>query len=74
MSDYCAGCRYDVKQAVGSEACPFNFLYWDFLARHRDKLRGNPRMGLVYKSMEGMDPERLATMRAQAAGFLEDLT
>lgn len=30
MSDYCGYCRYDVKQRVGEDACPFNALYWDF--------------------------------------------
>ncbi len=74
MSDYCVGCRYQVKTALGPKACPFNFLYWDFLARHRDTLRGNPRMGLVYKSLDRMDPERLATMRSQAGAFLDKLT
>ena len=34
MSDYCRGCRYDVRDAVGEMACPFNYLYWDFFARH----------------------------------------
>ena len=70
MSDYCTGCRFAVKEAVGPEACPFNFLYWDFLARHQAKLRANPRMGLVYKSMDRMDPERLAALRTQARAFL----
>lgn len=74
MSDYCSGCRYEVKEALGPEACPFNFLYWEFLARHQDKLRHNPRMGLVYKSMDRMDPERLAGMRSLAEAFLEHLT
>ena len=31
MSDYCGGCRYDVKARGGPDACPFNPLYWDFL-------------------------------------------
>ena len=73
MSDYCGGCRYKVKEALGPEACPFNFLYWEFLARHQDKLRRNPRMGLVYKSLDRMDPKRLAGIRSQATAFLETL-
>jgi hypothetical protein len=24
---------------AGENACPFNFCYWDFLGRHRDKLQ-----------------------------------
>jgi deoxyribodipyrimidine photolyase-related protein len=39
MSDYCDGCRYDVKQKTGPDACPFNSLYWDFVSRNADKLR-----------------------------------
>ncbi|MGL6133698.1 MAG: cryptochrome/photolyase family protein, partial [Prochlorococcaceae cyanobacterium] len=38
MSSYCKGCRYNVKQRTGPDACPFNALYWDFLARHREQL------------------------------------
>ena len=37
MSDYCGHCRYDVKQRVGEDACPFNALYWDLLARHETR-------------------------------------
>ena len=44
MSDYCKGCRYDPKKRVGDDACPFTTLYWDFLARHRQRLAGNNRM------------------------------
>ncbi len=38
MSDYCKGCAYDVKLRTGPRACPFNYLYWDFLMRNRQKL------------------------------------
>ena len=44
MSDYCRGCHYDVKDAVGERACPFNALYWDFMARHSGRFAGNNRM------------------------------
>ncbi len=42
MSDYCGSCRYDRKQRVGDDACPFTTLYWDFLARHHDRLVHEP--------------------------------
>ncbi|TPG12009.1 cryptochrome/photolyase family protein [Sphingomonas oligophenolica] len=73
MSDYCGHCRYDVKQRVGENACPFNALYWDFLARHADKLGANPRLALPYRNWAKQpDAERRAT-RAQAAAFLTSL-
>ena len=73
MSNYCARCRYDVKQRTGPDACPFNALYWDFLARHEQRFRGNPRMRNIYLGLDRMTPATLADLRAQAAGFLEQL-
>lgn len=45
MSDYCKNCRYDRRARAGEDACPFTTLYWDFLARHRDALADNHRLG-----------------------------
>ena len=73
MSDYCRHCRYDVKQRVGDDACPFNALYWDFLARHRAKLGDNPRPTMPYRTWDRQSgDERVATW-AQAASFLDKL-
>ena len=66
MSGYCKGCRYNVKARSGEGACPFNGLYWDFLARHQEQLRRNPRMALVMKQLEKLDPGELGAIRAQA--------
>ncbi len=73
MSDYCSGCAYDVKAATGARACPFNFLYWDFIARHQDRFAANPRMAMPVRTLARMDPARVAAMRAQAASFLDAL-
>jgi len=73
MSDYCRSCRYDPTQATGPDACPFTLLYWDFLDRHRDRLAGNRRMGIVYGALNRMDPERLDAIRAEARRFLDHI-
>jgi deoxyribodipyrimidine photolyase-related protein len=52
MSDYCGSCRYDRKQRVGDDACPFTTLYWDFLARHHDTLVRNPRIARQVRASE----------------------
>ncbi len=70
MSDYCRGCWYDVKDAAGARACPFNALYWDFIARNARALGGNARMSMPLRAMESMAPEKLAAIRARAARFL----
>lgn len=70
MSDYCAGCAYDVREHVGEGACPFNALYWDFIARHAAVFGGNSRMAMPVRTMQRMAPERLGALRARAAAFL----
>jgi deoxyribodipyrimidine photolyase-related protein len=44
MSNYCKTCPYDPKKRVGDDACPFTTLYWDFLARNRERFAKNHRM------------------------------
>jgi deoxyribodipyrimidine photolyase-related protein len=73
MSDYCGRCRYDVKKRIGSDACPFNALYWDFLARHEKRFRSNPRMRNMYLGWDRMAPEDQAALRVQAALSLDML-
>ena len=73
MSDYCSGCRYKVKDRTGPDACPFNSLYWDFLARHRDLLGKNHRLLRMYDGWDRFAPAEQTAIRAQAAGFLARL-
>lgn len=66
MSDYCQSCAYNPKARLGESACPFNYFYWDFLARHREKLASLGRMGLALKNLDRLDCQELAQMRRQA--------
>jgi len=54
MSDYCRDCAYKVTESTAENACPFNSLYWHFLMRHGDLLRGNQRMAMLYKNLDRM--------------------
>jgi deoxyribodipyrimidine photolyase-related protein len=74
MSDYCKSCRYDVRDAVGTNACPFNFLYWDFFARHEKMLAGNMRVAMPLRTLAKMAPAKRAAMRDNAAAFLQSLS
>ena len=73
MSDYCGSCRFDVKKRTGEDACPFNALYWNFLAKHKDKLGDNPRMGAMYSTWKRFGSEEQDRIRKSAANFLENL-
>jgi deoxyribodipyrimidine photolyase-related protein len=73
MSDYCAGCAYDVRQKSGPKACPFNYLYWAFLIRQKHRLSGNPRMAMPYRTLANWPAERQVAIVDEAAAFLDRL-
>ncbi len=70
MSNFCGGCAYDATVAVGEGACPFNALYWDFVARHRERFGGNARMPYVYANWDKMGEARQTALRDQAQAHL----
>ena len=71
MSNHCGRCAFDVKRATGEGACPFNYLYWDFIARHAERFVNNPRMAMPLSTLRKMAPEKLEAMRAEAARYLD---
>jgi deoxyribodipyrimidine photolyase-related protein len=73
MSTYCVNCLYNVSEKHGSNACPFNYLYWDFLIRNKDRLNANPRLSLTYKSLSRMTKSRIKDIRSAARRFLNAL-
>jgi deoxyribodipyrimidine photolyase-related protein len=73
MSNYCKGCSYSVTAKNGPKACPFNYLYWDFLDRNRAKLRANPRVGMMYRVYDRMDADKQQAIRSDAEQFFKDL-
>jgi deoxyribodipyrimidine photolyase-related protein len=69
MSNYCGSCKYKVSVKNGPNACPFNYLYWDFIGRNDGKLRGNPRMGFMYKSLDRMSDEKRDAIQEDSRRF-----
>jgi len=74
MGNHCGRCRFDVKRAEGEGACPFNFLYWDFVARHAEDFAKNPRMAMPLTTLRKMAPDKLSRLRAEAVKFLDGLS
>jgi deoxyribodipyrimidine photolyase-related protein len=73
MSDYCTDCAFSPKEKLGPKACPFNYLYWDFLARNRPVLGSNQRLAMPYWTLAVMPFERREAISEQAQAFLEAL-
>jgi deoxyribodipyrimidine photolyase-related protein len=69
MSNYCQQCKYDVKAKNGAGACPFNYLYWDFLLRNREVLKGNHRMGMIYNTLNKMSDEKIQAVQQDSDVF-----
>jgi deoxyribodipyrimidine photolyase-related protein len=74
MSDYCSGCAYDPAEKLGPKACPFNYLYWDFLLRNEKRLSGNPRMAMPYRTLAKMEAGRKREIATAAELFLDGLS
>ena len=73
MSDYCGNCHYSFAKKVGETACPFNSLYWNFFDEHADKLRSNPRLGMMFNVWNKMTTEDRSNILVQAATYLNNI-
>ena len=71
MSNYCGDCKYNVKERLGDNACPFNSLYWNFLDDKRSQLSANFRMKMMYSVLNKFSGEELVAMKLRAAQIIE---
>ena len=69
MSDYCSDCVYNRRDRTSKKACPFNYFYWDFIARHQDKLKSLGRMNLILANLKKVPEEDLQKMQELARKF-----
>jgi deoxyribodipyrimidine photolyase-related protein len=73
MSNYCQNCHYNVKEKNGAQACPFNYLYWNFLDRNKEKLGRNPRLGMPYRTLSIMTEDKRRAIERDSALFFNAL-
>lgn len=66
MSNFCKSCYYDPNEMIGEKACPFNALYWNFLAKNRKKLEGNHRLPYVYNTYDKFPDAKKEEIKNQA--------
>jgi deoxyribodipyrimidine photolyase-related protein len=73
MSDYCEGCYFKPDQRTGERACPYNYLYWNFLIQHEETLRANARFGPAVLGLRHLDEDERHAVQQQAKAFLDSL-
>lgn len=74
MSDYCKNCRYSVTKKTGEKACPFNYLYWNFVDKQRDTFNDSGRVNFMVNMFDNKksDEEKKA-IRESSERFLKGL-
>ena len=71
MGDHCANCRFNPKKRSGTDACPFNYLYWNFILENEGKLRANPRTSRNVLGLRHLDENDRQKVQEQAAAFVK---
>ncbi len=66
MSNFCDHCSYNPDETTTINACPFNSLYWDFMARNKVKLEKNQRLNYVYATWDKFDLQKKKAISAKA--------
>ena len=70
MSDYCKNCKYDVNEKNGKNACPFNYLYWNFFLKNESKIKDNPRLWTVFSNIKKMSKDKKQLIQSDSEKFL----
>ena len=74
MSTYCGDCRFTPERRMpGPDACPVTALYWDFVARHAERMAGNRRTRFAGSTWERMDGELQGAVKRRAGDARKEL-
>lgn len=73
MSNYCKSCKYKVKDKLGEDACPFNYLYWQFVADYKDVFSQNGRVGFMVNTYDKKSEEEKNQIAESSEAFIKNL-
>jgi deoxyribodipyrimidine photolyase-related protein len=73
MSNFCKNCKYKVSEKEGDSACPFNYLYWDFLIRNKKMLEKNPRLTMPYSTLKKFTHSKIEQVKKDSEKFFKKL-
>ena len=74
---YTCGSNYYLKMSdykKGDWCETVDGLYWRFIDKHKDFYAKNPRMSMMVKNLDKMDPERKKRIFKAANGFIKKVT
>ena len=71
MSNFCKNCYYDVKKTTNENslvknACPFNYLYWNFLIKNEKLLKNNGRLFYPYGNLKRKTEQEISAIKKSA--------
>lgn len=73
MSDYCKHCEYKISKKTGEDACPFNYLYWNFIDKQRETFTQNGRANFMVNMFDKRDEEDKKAIRESSDKFIQEL-
>jgi deoxyribodipyrimidine photolyase-related protein len=74
MSDYCKHCYYSVTKKTGEKACPFNYLYWNFVDKQRETFNDSGRVNFMVNMFDNKkSDEQKKEIRESSEKFLSSL-
>jgi deoxyribodipyrimidine photolyase-related protein len=60
-----------VREKTGPDACPLDYLYWDFIARNRHVFDQNRRMTQTCQAYDALPEKTKADIALSAHAFLD---
>jgi len=73
MSNYCRNCIYHISKKTGEQACPFNYLYWNFVDNQREAFEQNGRSGFMVNMFEKKSDQNKQAIKESSRQFLSKL-
>lgn len=73
MSDYCKNCEYKVSKKVGEDACPFNYLYWNFIDKQRETFTQNGRANFMVNMFDKKSEEDKREILESSESFIQSI-
>lgn len=73
MSNCCTQCKYDIKEKTGEKACPFNYLYWQFVDQHRESFAENGRVSFMVNTYDKKSADERQAIHQSSVNFINNL-